>query len=122
MKDDYTPNSHSEQEMYCILTIRERGYLIIFRRGEEGQVNEEDILIMRMKSRGGDSSKEHLKQSGIKVHIYGPRYDFMRGDLLNENYNERRTRLNREQFERLKKIVESRIDKLEGRVSDTQTP
>lgn len=106
-----SPKSHHEQEGYCILTLREFEHLIIFGCDKPDRLSGDNILIMKM------YIKYDPAEPKIKVSLHGRNYEFLRREILNKPYDEHKCRLTEEEFNSLKETVESKIDKLEGRVS-----
>jgi len=97
---------------YCGLKLkRGDGPLVIYRIDENGRpvVNEREVILIAL-------SKDS-RLFFVKLALQGIAYQFLRGNVISEDYNESRCGgLSRENWEKLRGIVAEKRKKLEGRV------
>ena len=102
-------NEYKFDEGFCAITLNKLGSpLIIYRIDREGNpvIEENEVIFLRI----AEISKEGGIQK-VKVGVSGKSYQFVRGDIL-DSYNKERCRLSRENFHKLKKILDEKMRRL----------
>ena len=104
--------SEKLREGFCSISLYEYGSpLIVYKTDEKGEpiINEDEILILKL---GRIRYKEEdSKDNRAQLGLSGKVYEFLRAELLLGEYDKDKCRLSKENYEKLKSIVDKKIKK-----------
>lgn len=92
---------------FCGLVLREYGNpLVVYRIDNDGNPIIDDKEILIIKARKIKTSKVNRRSKSIQISVKGESYQFLRGEILLKDYDEKKSRLSKENWYKLKEIVD----------------
>lgn len=102
---------------YCVLKIYEnRPPLVIYPVDHSGDpiLDKNEIILIALSSIGyGDEDYYGGNDINARLCLHGKNYQFIRGELLERNHNEKKTKLTLEQHNKLIEIVNKKLEDIE---------